>query len=67
MVAAIGIVTGCGLKIHMRHENYLVSKLVLYKLLLHCNSSLTVKYVKRLRASVIKVGENAHVLKQELA
>ena len=38
MAVVIGIVSERDLSIHMCHEKY--SKLVLYKLLLHCNSHL---------------------------
>ena len=37
MAAAVSIISGCDLSIHTCCEN---SKLVLYKLLLHCNSHL---------------------------
>ena len=41
MAAVVNIVSGCGLSIHMHHEN---SKLVQYKLLLQCNSHLKQLY-----------------------
>ena len=41
MATVVGIVSGCGLSVHMFHGKYpKKSKLMLYKPLLHCNNRL---------------------------
>ena len=55
MAAVVGIVSGCDISIYTRRENFPnKSKLVLYKPLVHCNSSCS--EVTQQSASVIKVG-----------
>ena len=47
MATVVGIISGNGVNINMYHENYpSKSKLVLYKLLLHCNHHFKTAVVK---------------------
>ena len=58
MAVIVNIVSGRDVSIHTRRGNWSSKgKLVLYKPLLHCNNHLnSCSYVKRRKASVMKVG-----------